>query len=110
MRFERLLFPQDSRQLLARLQAPDLKLRIDYAEFTQPPTHAIRAAAQAAAINAAQLLKRDKDLASVTQGKYADVVAIDGNPLADISLIKQVSFVMKGKWLCDVRFSGIKIT
>jgi imidazolonepropionase-like amidohydrolase len=50
---------------------------------------------QAATINAAQLLKRDKDMGSVTQGKYADVVAIDGNPLDNISLMKNVSFVMK---------------
>ena len=50
---------------------------------------------QAATINAAQLLKRDKDLGSVTPGKYADVVAVDGNPLDNISLMKQVSFVMK---------------
>jgi len=52
-------------------------------------------ALQAATINAAQLLKRDKDLGSVTQGKYADVVAVGGNPLDNISLMKQVSFVMK---------------
>jgi imidazolonepropionase-like amidohydrolase len=50
---------------------------------------------QAATINAAQLLKRDKDMGSVTQGKYADVVAIDGDPLDNISLMKNVSFVMK---------------
>jgi imidazolonepropionase-like amidohydrolase len=50
---------------------------------------------QAATINAAQLLRRDKDLGSVTQGKFADVVAVDGNPLEDISLMKRVSFVMK---------------
>ncbi len=50
---------------------------------------------QAATINAAQLLKHDKDMGSVTQGKYADVVAVDGNPLENISLMKQVSFVMK---------------
>jgi imidazolonepropionase-like amidohydrolase len=50
---------------------------------------------QAATINAAQLLRRDKDMGSVTPGKYADVVAIDGNPLDNISLMKKVSFVMK---------------
>lgn len=50
---------------------------------------------QAATITAAQLLKRDKDLGSITPGKFADVVAVDGNPLEDISLMKQVSFVMK---------------
>jgi imidazolonepropionase-like amidohydrolase len=50
---------------------------------------------QAATISAAQLLKREKDLGSITQGKYADLVAVDGNPLENISLMKQVSFVMK---------------
>jgi imidazolonepropionase-like amidohydrolase len=46
-------------------------------------------------INAAQLLKHDKDLGTVTAGKIADVVAVPGNPIDDISLMKQVSFVMK---------------
>jgi len=50
---------------------------------------------QAATINAAQLLKHDKDLGSVTAGKLADVVAVDGDPLTDISVMKRVSFVMK---------------
>jgi imidazolonepropionase-like amidohydrolase len=50
---------------------------------------------QAATISAAQLLKREKDLGSITQGKYADLVAVDGNPLENISLMKQVGFVMK---------------
>jgi imidazolonepropionase-like amidohydrolase len=50
---------------------------------------------QAATINAAQLLKHDKDLGTVAAGKIADVVAVPGNPIDDISLMKQVSFVMK---------------
>ncbi len=50
---------------------------------------------QAATINAAQLLKHDKDLGTVATGKIADVVAVPGDPIADISLMKQVSFVMK---------------
>jgi len=50
---------------------------------------------QAATINAAQLLKHDKDLGTVAPGKIADVVAVPGNPIDDISLMKQVSFVMK---------------
>jgi imidazolonepropionase-like amidohydrolase len=56
-----------------------------------PPLFAI----QAATTHAAQLLKHDKDLGSVSAGKFADVVAVDGNPLENISLLKQVSFVMK---------------
>jgi imidazolonepropionase-like amidohydrolase len=50
---------------------------------------------QAATINAAQLLKRDRDLGSLAAGKLADVVAVPGDPTADISLMKSVSFVMK---------------
>ena len=53
------------------------------------------ASLQAATINAAQLLKHDKDLGSLTSGKLADVVAVPGNPLDDISLMRKVSFVMK---------------
>jgi imidazolonepropionase-like amidohydrolase len=56
-----------------------------------PPLFAI----QAATVHASQLLKHDKDLGSVTAGKFADVVAVTGNPLDNIGLLKQVSFVMK---------------
>jgi imidazolonepropionase-like amidohydrolase len=56
-----------------------------------PPLFAI----QAATVHASQLLKHDKDLGSVTAGKFADVVAVSGNPLDNIGLLKQVSFVMK---------------
>jgi imidazolonepropionase-like amidohydrolase len=50
---------------------------------------------QAATTHAAELLKRAKDLGSVTTGKLADLIAVPGNPLDDISLMKRVSFVMK---------------
>jgi imidazolonepropionase-like amidohydrolase len=60
-------------------------------EAGMPPMYTI----QAATINAAQLLKRDRDLGSLAAGKLADVVAVPGDPTADISLMKSVSFVMK---------------
>ena len=50
---------------------------------------------QAATTHAAELLKHEKDIGSVTPGKYADLVAVPGNPLDDISLMKQMDFVMK---------------
>lgn len=50
---------------------------------------------QAATVNAAALLRHEKDLGSVAPGKIADVVAVPGNPIDDISLMKRVSFVMK---------------
>jgi len=56
-----------------------------------PPMYAI----QAATVNAAQLLKRDRDLGSVTAGKFADLVAVSGNPVDDVGLLRQISFVMK---------------
>jgi imidazolonepropionase-like amidohydrolase len=56
-----------------------------------PPMFAL----QAATTHAAELLKHDKDLGSLSVGKFADVVAVPGNPLDDISLMKRVSFVMK---------------
>jgi len=56
-----------------------------------PPLYAI----QSATTHAAELLKHDKDLGSLSPGKFADLVAVSGNPLDNISLLKQVSFVMK---------------
>jgi imidazolonepropionase-like amidohydrolase len=56
-----------------------------------PPMFAL----QAATTHAAELLKHEKDLGSLSVGKFADVVAVPGNPLDDISLMKRVSFVMK---------------
>jgi imidazolonepropionase-like amidohydrolase len=56
-----------------------------------PPMFAL----QAATTHAAELLKHEKDLGSVTPGKLADVIAVPGNPLDDISLMKRVTFVMK---------------
>jgi len=53
-------------------------------------------ALQAATKNAAQLLRMDKDIGSIAAGKYADIVAVPGDPTADIALMKQVGFVMKG--------------
>jgi imidazolonepropionase-like amidohydrolase len=43
----------------------------------------------------AQILRRDKDLGSVEKGKYADIIATDGDPLQDITEIQNVKFVMK---------------
>jgi imidazolonepropionase-like amidohydrolase len=50
---------------------------------------------QAATIRAAELLRHDQELGSITAGKIADLVAVPGNPLDDIGLMRRVSFVMK---------------
>lgn len=56
-----------------------------------PPAYTL----QMATINAAQLLGHDDELGSVTAGKFADLVAVPGNPLDDISVMSKVNFVMK---------------
>jgi imidazolonepropionase-like amidohydrolase len=48
-----------------------------------------------ATINAAKLLKVDDELGTITQGKLADLVAVKGNPLEDISLMEKIDFIMK---------------
>jgi imidazolonepropionase-like amidohydrolase len=52
-------------------------------------------AIQAATSNAADLLGHSKEVGSIKPGKFADVVAVTGDPLKDISLLEQVQFVMK---------------
>ena len=53
-------------------------------------------AIQAATINAAELLGWAKDMGAVEPGKYADLIAVNGDPLADIGVMERVVFVMKG--------------
>lgn len=56
-----------------------------------PPLYAL----QAATTHAAELLKQSKDLGTLEAGKFADVIAVAGNPLDDIERMQQVGFVMK---------------
>ncbi|HKB89515.1 MAG TPA: amidohydrolase family protein, partial [Opitutaceae bacterium] len=60
-------------------------------EAGMPPIKAL----QAATIDAARLLGADKNLGSVEAGKFADIVAVSGDPLADIGIMRNVAFVMK---------------
>ena len=52
-------------------------------------------AIQAATSSAADLLGRSKELGWIAPGKQADLVAVPGDPLKDISLLENVKFVMK---------------
>ena len=53
-------------------------------------------AIQAATVNAADLLGWSDRVGSVQAGRFADIVAVNGDPLADIKQLENVSFVMKG--------------
>jgi imidazolonepropionase-like amidohydrolase len=61
-------------------------------EFGLTPMQAI----QAATVNAADLLGWSDRVGSVQPGRYADIVAVSGNPLANIRELERVTFVMKG--------------
>src|SRR5205807_74387 len=52
-------------------------------------------AIQAATTNAADLLGHSKEVGSIKPGKYADVIAVSGDPLKDVSVLENVEFVMK---------------
>jgi imidazolonepropionase-like amidohydrolase len=53
------------------------------------------AAIKAATIEAARLLRVEQELGTVEKGKIADLVAVAGDPLANVSLLNNVRFVMK---------------
>jgi imidazolonepropionase-like amidohydrolase len=61
-------------------------------EFGMSPMQAI----QTATSRAAELLDQRGKLGTVALGAYADLVAVEGDPLADIGALEHVSFVMKG--------------
>jgi len=70
-------------------QAREFVLLVQYG---MTPLEAIRAGTA----NAAKLLAWERDIGRLASGYYADVVAVPGNPLVDISAMQRVSFVMKG--------------
>jgi imidazolonepropionase-like amidohydrolase len=60
-------------------------------KYGMTPMQAIQSATSAAA----DLLGRSSELGSIQPGKYADVIAVAGDPLRDVSVLEHVSFVMK---------------
>lgn len=53
-------------------------------------------AIQAATVNAAELLSWEDKVGVLEAGHYADVIAVDGDPLVDVTVLQHVKFVMKG--------------
>jgi imidazolonepropionase-like amidohydrolase len=53
-------------------------------------------AIQAATATAAEALGRTKDVGAIAVGRYGDVIGVAGDPLADVTLLQSVAFVMKG--------------
>ncbi len=61
-------------------------------KFGMTPAQALRSAT----VTAAELLGMQDSLGTIEAGKLADIVAVPGDPLADVSVMEKVDFVMKG--------------
>jgi imidazolonepropionase-like amidohydrolase len=55
-----------------------------------PPVEALKAAT----VNAADLLGLASEIGTIEPGKSADIIAVPGDPLADVTVLKRVEFVM----------------
>jgi len=55
-----------------------------------------REAIQSATVNAADLLGWSDRVGSIEPGKFADLIAVEGDPLKDVTALEHVKFVMKG--------------
>jgi imidazolonepropionase-like amidohydrolase len=53
-------------------------------------------AVQAATVNAAEALGKAGDVGAIAVGRYGDLIGVAGDPLADVTLLQSVAFVMKG--------------
>ena len=62
------------------------------------------AAIEAATVGAAELLGLSSEIGTIERGKSADLIAVEGDPLADVTVLKRVPFVMaRGKVVKDRR-------
>jgi len=60
-------------------------------EYGMKPLDAIRSAT----VRSSELLRLERDIGTIAPGKFADVIAVEGNPLDDIASLSRVAFVMK---------------
>jgi len=61
-------------------------------DYGMTPMQAI----QAATVHAAKLIGWPDDVGAIEAGRFADIIAVEGNPLEDVALLEDVRFVMKG--------------
>jgi imidazolonepropionase-like amidohydrolase len=53
-------------------------------------------AMRASTLSAAKLLGIENEVGSIEVGKFADIVAVNGDPFSDVTVLERVDFVMKG--------------
>lgn len=61
-------------------------------EYGMTPMQAI----QAATVHAAELIGWPDSVGAIEAGRFADIIAVDGNPLENVRILEDVNFVMKG--------------
>lgn len=64
----------------------------NYVKLGMTPVQAI----QSATVNAADLLGWSDRVGSIEPGKFADIIAVEGDPIQDVRTLEKVRFVMKG--------------
>ena len=85
----RMAFGSDAGVMPHGLAGRQFRWMVDYG---MTPMEAIQAATR----NAAQALGREADVGAIAVGRYADLVAVDGDPIADIRQLESVDVVIKG--------------
>jgi len=63
-----------------------------YVEAGMTPLQAL----QAATLKPAIMLEMDEEVGALAPGRFADIIAVNANPVQDISALRSISFVMKG--------------
>ena len=71
-------------------------------QWGMAPAQALRTAT----FNSADLIGRSKDVGSLQTGKFADIIAVSGDPIQDITLMQHVGFVMKGGVIYKDKLTG----
>ncbi len=85
----KIVFGTDAGAIEHGTQAVEFTRMVDYG---MKPLEAIRASTTVAA----ELLRMEGEVGTLAPGAYADAIAVDGNPLEDITALQRVRFVMKG--------------
>lgn len=93
----RIAFGTDASNFPHGLNARQFAWQVKYG---QSPMQAIRSAT----LSAAELIGREQEIGTLEPGKWADLIAVKADPLADVRALEDVSFVMKeGKVYKDAR-------